>query len=264
MPFQVQQIIQGKSKPVCVKKEDPAAAALSLMIEHDYSQIPVARAQDGQAIPEGMVTYEGILRAVRNFRARIDDLKVRDVMVAAPIHDVEDDLFDILDRLKATNAVLIVSGESPDLVGIVTSYDSTEYFRGRTEDLMRVEDIEIMIKELILTAYTNDGGEIDQPRLAAAIARVTGSRPGGDDRKHAFDDLTLSDYIMLLIYKETWPFFEDIFKLPRDAVNQLLGGVREVRNALAHFRKVITADERDRLRFAADWLNRCQEEFLAL
>lgn len=173
MPYQVRQLLEGKGVPICVNRNDAVALALALMIEHDYSQLPVIEELEGVGFPEGMVTYEGILRGIRNFKLSIDDLKVRDVMVEAKPFTVADDLFDILDRLKNTNAVLIVNDEVPVLVGIVTSYDTTDYFRNRTEDLMRVEDIEVTIKDLIEQAYTNTDGILDNDKLKQAISRVS-------------------------------------------------------------------------------------------
>ena len=60
--------------------------------------------------------------------------------------------------------------------GIVTSYDSTEYFRRRAEDMMLVEDIEGMVKDLVQAAFIDETGEVDQERLAAAIEEVTSSQ----------------------------------------------------------------------------------------
>jgi CBS domain-containing protein len=267
MPYQVQQLLEGKGFPICVVRDDTVSKALSLMIEHDFSQLPVIKSVDDFDIPDGLITYEGILRGIRNFQAKIEVLKVRDVMDAAPIYRVEDDLFDILERLKNTNAVLVVDGPESWLVGIVTSYDTAEYFRSRTEDLMRVEDIELMLKDLIRAAYSDrDNGELDDARLSAAVAKVTThtDKQGSEsDKPKAFDDLSLGEYIALLMMKETWSFFEHIFEVPRDSVRELLNGVREIRNALAHFRGDISAEQRDRLRFAAEWLGRRQEEYQA-
>ena len=103
-------------------------------------------------------------------------------MVEAKPFTIADDLFDILDRLKNTNAVLIVGDEIPELVGIVTSYDTTDYFRNRTEDLMRVEDIEVTIKDLIEEAYTNTDGTLDNDKLKQAISRVS-HRGQGEKQK---------------------------------------------------------------------------------
>jgi CBS domain-containing protein len=266
MPYQVQQIIEGKGLPICVTRDDAVSSALSLMVEHDFSQLPVIKKVEEFEVPEGMITYEGILRGVRNFNAKIDDLKVRDVMVSAPVHRIEDDMFDILDRLKETNAVLVVEEITgvPDLVGIVTSFDATEYFRKHTEDLMRVEDIEVMLKEFIKIPYTNENDELDLAKLNEVSAKAASNRENASaDRIKTFEELTLSEYISMLMMREYWPSYEKIFNVKRDFLRELLFRVRDIRNALAHFRGDITTDQRDRLKFCTEWLARCQEEYQA-
>jgi len=171
MPYPVVNLIEGRSEPISVRPTDSAQKALSLMIEHDFSQLPVV---DEAKHPLGMVTHESILRALNNFGVRLAELRVSNAIVKAQTYRPEDDLFDLLDRLKETNAVLIVDGEEK-LIGIVTSYDSTEYFRRRAEDTMLVEDIETMIKDLVLAAFTNETGEVDQEKLVQTIKEVTSS-----------------------------------------------------------------------------------------
>ena len=61
MPYQINQIIEGKGAPVCVTKDDSVSKALSLMIEHDFSQLPVIQKVEKIEYPVGMVTYESIL-----------------------------------------------------------------------------------------------------------------------------------------------------------------------------------------------------------
>ncbi len=258
MPYSVEQLIQDRPKPVTVASSAPVTEALRLMVEHDYSQLPVV--EEDQK-PRRMITYEAIIRGVRNFKANIDDLYVRDVMVAASSFNKEDNLFDLLEKLKVTNAVLIVDNVS-NLVGIVTGYDSTEYFRNRAEDMMRVEDIEVMIKDFISAAYTLDNGEIDQAQLASAVAKCAHpENENGQGKSKGFDDLTLNDYINLLLHQKTWYFFEPIFKKSNKHIRGLLNDVRITRNALAHFRNDISPDQADQLLFCSEWLERCKIEY---
>jgi len=262
MAYQVQQLIEGRGFPLTVTKDQLVTHALSQMIEHDFSQLPVIQDKKIE-FPIGMITYEGILRGIRNFNARIDDLRIRDVMVTAPVFSEEDDLFDILDRLKETNAVLITSIHGPALIGIVTSYDTAEYFRNRTEDMMRVEDIEIMVKAFIKAAYTNDDEVLNEVELDTAIQRVTKyrSKDNEDSKPFSFDELTMGEYISLLLMSNTWSFLKPIFGIPRDSLRELLNGIREIRNSLAHFRGELSADQRDKLKFGVNWLSGRQEEF---
>jgi CBS domain-containing protein len=258
MPYSVQHLVEGRPSPITAVREDKIKTVLSRMVEYDFSQLPVV---DSENHPVGMVTYESILRGIRNFKVQIDDLSVREVMISAPKVNMEDDLFEVLETLKQTNAVLIVDAQSK-LVGIVTSYDSTEYFRKRAENLMRVEDIETMIKDFIQVAYTRDDGQLDEVELSSVISRVTShEKVDKDGKPKEFDDLSLSHYISILTFKDKWSFFEPIFKISRDAVGKLLDEVRKTRNGLAHFRDEISADQSDQLRFCADWFSRCSEEY---
>lgn len=255
MPFLVEHLIEGKPLPVTAQQDDPIANVLSRMLENDFSQLPVV---DGE-IPLGMVTYEGILRGVRNFKTDVDQLYVRDVMESAPILHHEDDLFDLLELLKLKNAVLIEDMRG-HLIGIVTSYDSTEYFRDRAEHLMRVEDIETTIKEIILVAYTIDSDEIDQAKLSEAVAKVD-FRENKQGKRKSYEELSLGQYISLLLAKNTWSSFEPIFEISRDSVRHILEDIRDIRNDLAHFRSELLPEQIDQLRFCADWVTRKWEEY---
>ena len=263
MPYQIRQLLEGQGPLVSVQKEDMVTHALSLMIEHDFSQLPVISKDGDFENAEGMVTYEGIIRGVRNFKLSIEDLRVRDVMDTITVFSGDDDLFDILNRLKDTNAVLIRHDEFPFIEGIITTFDTTEYFRSRTEDLMRVEDIEVMIKDFIKEAYVflnkDFEYEIDEEKLSKAVKVI--SNRGQNSKPKTFHELTMAEYINLLTATDTWGFFQKIFNLPIDSVKGLLHSVRETRNLLAHFRGDLSPEQRDRLRFTVDWLSRCQDEY---
>jgi hypothetical protein len=257
MPYLVKQLLEGRGLPISVYKPDPVADALSQMIENDYSQLPVV---NEERYPLGIVTYESILRAMRYFRLGLDKLHVQDVMTSVPHYSLEDDLFDLLDRLKNTNAVLIVDPEEK-LVGIVTSYDSTEYFRNRAENLMRVEDIETTIKDIIRAAYANEQNEVDETRLEAAVLSAFNLSQSPNFKTKTFDALSLGQYITMLTGKDTWKFVESILGIPKEALITLLNDVRETRNDLAHFRKDITTQQRDQLIYCAGWLALRQETY---
>ena len=132
MPFTVQQLIEGHQEPVKVTQHENAQRALELMIEYDFSQLPVVDEND---TPLGIVTSDSILRALNNFGIPLNELQVSHAIVKVDLYNPDEDLFDLLDDLKNTYAVLIVNNEGT-LHGIVTSYDTTEYFRRRAEDMM--------------------------------------------------------------------------------------------------------------------------------
>jgi len=259
MPYSILHLIRNQGALITVQSNDSIIHALDLMIEHDYSQLVVL---DDEQQVLGMVTYESIMRAMRSFNVKLENLNVRDTLVKVPYHYEEDDLFDLLDELKDTNAVVII-----DLIGdprgIVTSYDTAEFLRDRTEDSMRISDIEYTIKEFIKLAYSDKNGELDEAKLDQAIARLYDVRNEQDNNKKQkkFNDLTLNEYISLIVAKITWDFFDPILTIQREGLVELLTKIRNTRNNLAHFRGEISPRERDELRYCADWLTRRYQEY---
>src|SRR5690349_10497095 len=102
MPFPVQDLIEGRPIPVIVHPDDSVQMALDLMVEHDYSQLPVINIDDK---PVGMVTSDSILRALRSFDVTTSALKVSDAIVRARLFHLDDDLFALLDDLVDSYAV---------------------------------------------------------------------------------------------------------------------------------------------------------------
>ncbi|MCI0644211.1 MAG: DUF4268 domain-containing protein [Chloroflexi bacterium] len=298
MPYIVQELIKDNPTLMTASLQEPIQSALAKMIEHDFSQLPVV---DDDNRPVGMITSESILRALNNFGVGLDKLRVEHARVKPDEFRHDADLFELLNRLQDTYAVLIVDGERR-LIGIVTNYDTAEYFRRRAEDMMLVEDIETMLKDYIQAAYATDDGGIDEARLDRAVQKITDSgqahrkkfekalshylalESGGgkvklndaslqevferhfDDKRPAqkFSELTLYEYIELLLDESSWTRYRPIFNLDRSAIRTLLDKVRDTRNILAHFRREITLAQHDHLRFAADWLAHYQDAIMDL
>jgi CBS domain-containing protein len=254
MPYSVDHLIENQKKVLSIQKTDQLTHALDLMIEYDYSQLPVID-ENGRIF--GMVTYESILRATRSFSAKIDKLLARDAIVKAPHHYREDDLFDILDDLMDRNVVVIIEPEGFP-IGIVTSYDSAKFLRNRTEDLLYIEDIEFIIKELIKKAYANSKGQIENEKMENVVIKPNEPRSAqsGSKKPKTLEELTLADYINLLMSREIWGFVTPILQIQKESLHQMLDNVRQTRNDLAHFRGEISPSSRDELRNCANWLRK--------
>lgn len=236
-----------------------------------------------------MVTHGSILRSLNSFDVKLGSLRVSDALTKARVFREDDDLFALLDDLRERFAVTIVDGAGV-VVGVVTSYDTTEYFRRHSEDMMMVEDIEYSLRQYIRTALgAHDGQESDalrdavaaimpsgralKKRYAKAVQHLLGLRgENGDlDPNHVdvtfsehldddapikgFDELTLGEYINLFLHKDRWHLYEPAFGLDAGAVRNLLGEVRKIRNRLAHFGGDLDTRQRVLLRFCAQWLN---------
>jgi CBS domain-containing protein len=285
MTTTVYEFVKGKPPVVTVTKDEALTTALRRMIEHDFSQLPVV---NGDNVPEGIITSDSILRALSNFGVVLNDIRLRHAMVKKPYQVNENiDLLDLFDDMRDGYALII--NDEGQLVGIVTSYDTTEYFRQRAQDILLVENIESTLKDFVQLAFSShkDG----EARLEKAIESMTNAnadlrkryekgvrhylreRHGADhtsvdktlldrtfeqylDDKRpstSFDRLTLANYISLFLHKEHWARFADIFELHKSAVENLLKSVLQTRNDLSHFRD-ITRDQSAQLRDCYDLL----------
>jgi CBS domain-containing protein len=290
MPFLVGDLIEGRGDPVTVTRDRSVKNALDLMIEHDFDQLPVV-SEDRRHL--GMVTHGSILRSLNSFDVKLDSLRVSDALTRARSFRKEDDLFDLLNELRERFAVPIVDGAEV-IVGIVTSYDTTEYFRRKSEDLMLVEDIELALRQYIRIA-TGASVDEDNAALREAVADIM---PSGRELKNKyknavrqllnlrgentdldpehieltfsrhlrndapvreFSQLTLAEYIDLFLHSDRWHLYEPIFVLDQSAIRHLLDEVRQIRNNLMHFGGDLDTHQRELLRFCSQWLNSYQQ-----
>ena len=287
MPFIVQHLIPEKQNLITVTESDSAQHALSLMIEHDFSQLPVV--DEAQKL-KGMITSDSILRAVSNLKSIPECLRVSHAINKVTPYYKDNDLSVLLKGLQDTNAIPIVDSDR-HLEAIVTSYDTAEYFRRRAEDLMLAEDIELTLRDFIKPPSTSDTDSIDQliqaitpsssslkdkfkQALFSYMGRVTGSNPQFDQAaldsvftqyleqsstQKTFDDLTL--YELTQIFKNIWPQHQAGFNnLEWTAIDPLLEEIRETRNAIAHFREV-TPQQRRQLQYCANLLDAHRPSF---
>lgn len=284
MPFYAQDLIGDEREVITASREQSVSEALAAMVRNDFSQLPVVNADN---CPEGLISYETILQALSNLKAPISKLRVSHAMTTKMrVWRQENDLFDVLEDLKAAYAVLIVDN-SNRLVGIVTNYDATEYFRQRAEDMMLVGDAEESLKGHVRQAFTSNG-EFDERAVQRAILQIEHAKgpdkgqffkalahyltlsTGGNAKVASkageqafevlqgtvdippFDDLTFNDYIQLLFHKEKWDHYQATFGLEKSSLKTLLEGVRDTRNDLAHFRD-ITHQQRQQLQYCVEF-----------
>lgn len=269
-------------------REHPAKTALNLMIEYDFDQLPMVT-EDRKHL--GMVTNGSILRSLNYFSVKLDSLRVSHVSTKARAFREDADLFDLLNDLKERSAVTIVDG-ADTVVGVVTSYDTTEFFRQQSENMMMVEDIELALRQYIRTAVgvreeeddnnealsdavagIKPSGEALKKRYKSAVSHLLNLRGENNypDSKHIdetfsqhlsdeapvkkFSELTLSEYITLLLHKDRWHLYEPIFALEQEAIRNLLDEVRDIRNQIMHFGGDLDARQTSVLRFCSQWLD---------
>ena len=228
-------LLPPEQKPVTVRKNDKVTAALALMKQGDFSQLPVV---DDEGVVQGLVSYESIMRAVAQFKTSPDAMAVSTALVKAQKRTPDEDLLGLLSLIRGAGYALIVDATNR-LLYIITSYDVMEYYRKRAEDMMLVENIETMVRDLILHAFTDKQGNLDEAVLNTAILKINTEREDlrrkfrrglgqylqlagaadgvapkaaeqsfdevwPQDEPKAFERLTLNEFIALLCSKDRW------------------------------------------------------------
>lgn len=285
MAIPIAHLIYGQPALITISPNATLQEAIALMIEHDFSQLPIV--EDGRPAgnPASFVTSTSIARALRYFGSPLKDLRVRDATTPARTVSADEDLFSKMDDLLDAYAVLVLQPDG-SIAGIVTNYDTTQYFRRRAEDMLLVEDIETTLKDHVRSAFGGDENNpegslqrainglstfldnlrddcvkafrrfcaaksvpIDNPDIKEVVEKPFAATKS--DRK--FDDLTLNEYIQLARSEEAWKVLGPHFGVSDKAFLEMLEGVRKTRNKLMHFRPDVSTVERDHLRFCAEW-----------
>lgn len=279
MPILAGQLVQDQQL-VSVAPSESLTRALTLMIEHDFSQLPVV---DPEGKPLGIITCASIAKALLHLGAKIEELRVNHALVKISTHPAEEDLLYLLDTILKVSAVFVVD-TTDKLIGIITEYDTTQYFRQRAEDLVLINDIEDALKRHLQIAYDAQGktstslndaidglsNSLDGIRrkshssLRALSAKLTNVKPEQKDldeivdryfppqeESRSFSDLTLSEFIQLA--QKNWSKLEPVFRISQQSWSKMMEDIRIIRNKLFHFKGDTSAVERNKLQFCSNW-----------
>lgn len=245
MLFPIQQLIEGRDEPLCVSKSTRLSDALAVMVEHDYSQLPIVD-EAGKLL--GVVSEDSIIGTYYHTGGTVSllDLTVDHCQKPAVTLPPESDIFEALDQLKNVYAIVIVKDQKP--VGILTDYDTTHFFRDLSEGLILVEDTEVTLRQYIEAAFSSES------TMQAALMRAF-KHDKKDPSKPAYEyeELSFSQHIQLITTEGNWVKFEDVLG-PKSLFVQLMANVRDARNQLAHFRGRLDPVQYDALLRARDWL----------
>lgn len=225
-------------EPVTVDLDDSIQDALTLMLEHDFDQLPVV-SDDGV---EGTVTYKSVAKYVKS----MDDPRVEETTVKIALNtnpkfvERDHDIFELFDTLAEDDYVLI--GDQDDLDGILTRYDILYFLEHQVEPFLQIGEIEESLRYLFRTSFD----DLDQ-----AIDETFADRAEHDESYEAPDrpeDFSFDDYRMFMM--RNLDHLPPRLSQERDMVESLLEDIRETRNALLHFRAEADEVDRDQLDMA--------------
>ncbi|MDQ5826294.1 MAG: CBS domain-containing protein [Chloroflexota bacterium] len=246
MLFAIKQLLDGRPAPICVPQNARVKDALQLMMKHDFSQLPVVEA-DGDLL--GIISHKTIAHTYFLLGGQVPllDLTVDHCLMRVDPLTPEDDLFEACEKLRADDsAVVIVEGRKP--LGLLTAGDLTDFFRYRSEDLIRIEDIEVTLRLRARGAFPDDASMDQALILALGPDLKDPTKP-----KKQFNHLSMADLLHLITHEQNWPKFNGMFE-PLELFTSLMDRVRQVRNILAHFRGNADQIQDTTLKYAVDWL----------
>ena len=246
MLFPLEQLINNREKPTCIRQDQTIREALALMLEKEFSQLPVI---DGSGELLGLISDEVITQRYFHLQGEVPllDLTVDHCLIPAVTLTMDRDIFEALDRLKDVYAIVIVEEDNKP-VGILSEFDMAHFFRDLTEDLLIVEDIEISLRQIVERVLSSD----QAMKLALINTHGEDSKNPGEPRVE-FEEQTFGQLTNLIIHPKNWHLFEDIFQ-PQDVFKRLMKEVRENRNQLAHFRGDLDVIQKSALKAAKQWL----------
>lgn len=201
---------------------DPLSHAVTPMIEHDFSQLPVV---DHNSVLRGVITWEGIARAqLGGGRATVSQAMDPHPETARE----QEELFRRIDRIQKSGFTIIVDGEN-SVIGILTSTDLAGQLKARIEPFTLLEELERRLRRLTRHFSTDE--------LPAKIRRA----------REQGRQFTLGQYAFLLEDPHCWAKLD----WPYDQQHMLsrLRIVTKYRNELAHW--AVDAPAEDAVALAA-------------
>lgn len=204
--------------PKFVTRNDSLSRAITIMAQHNFSQLPVMAKQEARKV-DGMISWKsiGIARATQ---ASTDT-------VAACMEDEVEILeadFPLLEAIPIVieHQVVLVRDKSKGNIisGLVTLTDIAGDYHQKAGPFRVLGQIEFCIRELIGDKFTVD--ELQAVKFT------------GDERKiESVADLSFSEYIQLMRKGDNWERLG--LHLDKDEFTRNLDQIREIRNEVMHF-----------------------------
>ncbi|HGY6891613.1 TPA: CBS domain-containing protein, partial [Escherichia coli] len=213
--FRVSRLEASDVKLVTVKPDATLTEAITLMLRHDYSQLPVMTSERDV---KGVISWESIAPILALTQS--ESAVVRDYMKPHREINASDSIFSALPRIIEYAYVLVRSSDQR-ISGIITTTDLSSQFRQLSEPFLLLSEIENHIRKLIDGKFTKDElvsivNPFDSERVIESVA-----------------DLTFGEYIRLFENPELWKKTE--LQIDKKIFTKELDKVRIIRNDVMHF-----------------------------
>jgi CBS domain-containing protein len=237
--YRIGKLAAANNPPVRIKPDGTLEEAVTLMLTHDFSQLPIM--QTDREV-KGIVTWASIggrlalgnkSDSVRHYMERHRELNA----------DVS--LFAAISMIVEHGYVLIRDGQNK-ISGIVTTSDLSLQFRQLGEPFLLIGEIENHIRRMVDGKFT--------PEELKAVCD-----PGDTERQvSSVSDLTFGEYLWLLQNPAHWERLG--IAIDRKVSIEKLDKVRQIRNDVMHFDPDgLSPDELEMLRSFVLFLQKLRE-----
>lgn len=222
-------LASANRKPHRVRGNEELKQAVTLMLMHDISHVPVMQSE---RVVEGIITWRSIGRAKAANKpcAKSSDCMDTTVRVLA----LGASLFDAV-REIVRHGVVLVHAQDKSICGLVTAKDIAEQFVALSEPFLFLEQIENHLRSLLQKA------RLTTDELRDLVDPADANRK---QRTKTVDDLTFGEYLRGLGTATLWDRLK--LEIDRGLFVQRLDSIRQIRNSVMHFHPDgISAEERD-------------------
>ncbi|NOR44523.1 MAG: CBS domain-containing protein [Candidatus Delongbacteria bacterium] len=235
-PIQRIKLLSAANKvPITVSRDAKLNEAITLMMLHNYSQLPVMNSPRNVI---GVITWEKIGYGITN---GIESENIADSLEKeVAILDYETPILDAVNKIIENEFVLVKKSDNT-ICGIVTISDISLQFINATEPFLLLEQIENHIRQILDGIFTVE--EIKQFCKTDAI---------GTEIEY-IDDLSFGDYIRIIENPDNWECLN--LSIERSLFIKQLDKIREIRNDIMHFDpEGITSEQKQDLLNMANFL----------
>lgn len=212
--YRIGQFESANRKPIAIAPDATLTEATTLMLLHDFSQLPVMTS-DREV--KGVISW----KSIGSHLAMGKSCKlVRECMGKGEIISIDMSLFSA-NNVIAENDYVLVKANDKTICGIVTASDLSKQFRQLAEPFLLIGEIENHVRRLI-------HGKFEVEELRTVKDSTDGSRS-----INGVEDLTFGEYTHLLQNEGRWSKLN--IPVHRSEFVKRLDRVREIRNDVMHF-----------------------------
>ena len=235
----VGQLNSARKKPVSVKPTASISEAITLMMTHNFSQLPV---MSSTRTVKGIDSWRSLSQK-KSFAKKL--VCVQDATEEAVVIDSTRSLFEAA-RLVAESDCVLIKDSDNTISGILTSYDLSVSFAERSEPFLLLEQIEKHVRNHMDGKVSLSEMREVRDSLAAA-KKVSGA-----------STLSFGDYVRILQKPESWKKIG--LPLDQKLFIKKLDEVRDTRNKVMHFNpNGLGPEDMGKLREFAGLLRQIQE-----